>query len=653
MRTARILEIAFTSLLLLNPSCYTSACDDDKDNLPGHLHHRSQESASRPLSSPTRDLEWGDLNIIHTTDTHGWLLGHLKAVSPEPNYSGDFGDFQSFVLRMKEKAKHKKVDLLVIDTGDLHDGNGLSDAESIAHPERPRGTTSGKFFAGVPYDILAIGNHELYDLSVAQDMHKNFAPIWKGSYLTSNANITTSSGESVPIGSRYRKFKTEQGRRITAFGIIFDFTGNANGTIVQPPAKLVKESWFKEAIQERPDVFLLAGHMGINDADWKVVFSTIRLLHPKVPIIILGGHFHIRDCRQLDDRSMSLASGRYMETVGWLSMKNVDKHSKLKFSRRYLDPNRLTYAFHAGRRFDTREGLNTTHGLAKAAVDFNITYQFGVAPQSFFGDRVSPTAQNSLSYLFTGPGGVLETVIKNPSRPHPPLVVVNTGAMRFDILAGNFTVNDQLITMPFSNTFVYVPDVPRAIAQEFLKAMNQGGTARHRSGSKNLRRDFERWDEVEKDESYHLGQDVQERYQRWVQLQSAHRRPDQPYLSSSSSSQVDKNVIIERSIQKHRLRTYGYVTQDQCPGIGDDVDHDPLPSFSKPDYVGTALPSSTDKVDVVFFDFITHFSLNALNTLGARLHPTRTYTMKDVQKYTDIESNQVLGIYAHQKWNHP
>ncbi|KAI9622852.1 hypothetical protein KEM48_009737 [Puccinia striiformis f. sp. tritici PST-130] len=560
MRTARILEIAFTSLLLLNPSCYTSACDDDKDNLPGHLHHRSQESASRPLSSPTRDLEWGDLNIIHTTDTHG----HLKAVSPEPNYSGDIGD--------------------------LHDGNGLSDAESIAHPK------------GLEEQLLV------------------------------NSSL-------VSDGSRYRKFKTEQGRRITAFGIIFDFTGNANGTIVQPPAKLVKESWFKEAIQERPDVFLLAGHMGINDADWKVVFSTIRLLHPKVPIIILGGHFHIRDCRQLDDRSMSLASGRYMETVGWLSQyEDVDKHSKLKFSRRYLDPNRLTYAFHAGRRFDTREGLNTTHGLAKAAVDFNITYQFGVAPQSFFGDRVSPTAQNSLSYLFTGPGGVLETVIKNPSRPHPPLVVVNTGAMRFDILAGNFTVNDQLITMPFSNTFVYVPDVPRAIAQEFLKAMNQGGTARHRSGSKTCVG-------TSKDGT---------KSKRMNPITSAKMSKNAIKDGFSFNLRiVDKNVIIERSIQKHRLRTYGYVTQDQCPGIGDDVDHDPLPSFSKPDYVGTALPSSTDKVDVVFFDFITHFSLNALNTLGARLHPTRTYTMKDVQKYTDIESNQVLGIYAHQKWNHP
>jgi hypothetical protein len=55
--------------------------------------------------------------------------------------------------------------------------------------------------------------------------------------------------------------------------------------------------------------------------------------------------------------------------------------SKPEFSRRYLDPNRLTYAFHAGEKFDTQEGLNTTHGLTKAAADFNITYEYGVVPQ--------------------------------------------------------------------------------------------------------------------------------------------------------------------------------------------------------------------------------------------------------------------------------
>ena len=87
-----------------------------------------------------------------------------------------------------------------------------------------------------------------------------------------------------------------------------------------------------------------------------LVFNAIRAIHPLTPILIFGGknwsmlwirsmvscgyigHTHIRDCRkssllyllnidwrtwwaqsllvQLDGRSMSLGSGRYMETIG-------------------------------------------------------------------------------------------------------------------------------------------------------------------------------------------------------------------------------------------------------------------------------------------------------------------------------------------------
>ena len=45
--------------------------------------------------------------------------GHAKGPYPEPNYSGDFGDFKSFVLHMKEKAIHDNVDLLLVDSGSL------------------------------------------------------------------------------------------------------------------------------------------------------------------------------------------------------------------------------------------------------------------------------------------------------------------------------------------------------------------------------------------------------------------------------------------------------------------------------------------------------------------------------------------------------
>ena len=38
----------------------------------------AQPSAPAPISAPLRDLGFGQLNFLHTTDTHGWLAGHLQ-----------------------------------------------------------------------------------------------------------------------------------------------------------------------------------------------------------------------------------------------------------------------------------------------------------------------------------------------------------------------------------------------------------------------------------------------------------------------------------------------------------------------------------------------------------------------------------------------
>lgn len=59
---------------------------------------------------------------------------------------------------------------------------------------------------------------------------------------------------------------------------------------------MVKEEWFQEAIEDRPDVFLIAGHMTIRDepdSEFTAVFNAIRIVHPTVPILIFGGHHHV------------------------------------------------------------------------------------------------------------------------------------------------------------------------------------------------------------------------------------------------------------------------------------------------------------------------------------------------------------------------
>lgn len=93
------------------------------------LGPRSQFGSTQPSGgrSYVRPVTWGQITVVHTTDIHGWYQGHLHATQPEPNYSGDWGDFASFVTHLRAQARHKGVDLLVVDSGDLHDGAGFSD----------------------------------------------------------------------------------------------------------------------------------------------------------------------------------------------------------------------------------------------------------------------------------------------------------------------------------------------------------------------------------------------------------------------------------------------------------------------------------------------------------------------------------------------
>ncbi|KAF8504194.1 Metallo-dependent phosphatase-like protein [Hysterangium stoloniferum] len=620
----------FLALLAVGLTAY--ACSDHD----GHSHEaRSVNSEHQPkpptisIATPGKPLVWGDINIIHTTDSHGWLLGHQKTSPPEPNYSGDFGDFATFVKYMKAEAKayhfssqlYSRVDLLLVDSGDLHDGTGLSDGFPSGGVDAH---DSNAIFALLPYDLLAIGNHELYIYANALDVHQNFAPKWNGRYLSSNVNITVSdrSGKpiSIPVGERFAKFKTEHGRKVTALGVLFDFTGNDRNTTVQPVADMVNEEWFKEAITEEPDFFLLAGHMPVQKDNWPLVFNAVRAAHPTIPILILGGHTHIRDCVQLDSRSMSLESGRYMETVGTYSAKLDHKKSTepIKFNRRYLDPNVATYEFHTGSQFQISAlGLEVKSKLNALAKKFDLSFQYGTAPQDYTLSRAPFTSNQSLLALLANDVLPTALAINNTRTSIPHTIITNSGSMRFDIYAGPFTKNDQLTASPFSDSFQFLSDIPFTVASRVLDELNGSGLS-SRKRSEDALRDL-----------YRRG-DVSVQFRQWLESQ---------WQRSSLEARTAHNL------------TLGYVTNDACPGIGDDTIHSPLPFFSSPDFIGSPLPEvpSGSSIDLVFVDFINSDVIQIVNTINAGTGAPNV-SLTDIKSYSDVLANVMFGLYAELKW---
>lgn len=101
--------VMWLALLVLACGCLTC----DFRNHPKDIIRRMQPDARNATSGPRGPLEWGQLNFIHTTDTHGWLEGHLK----QRNYGADWGDFASFTHAMRCKSVALGVDLLLVDTG--------------------------------------------------------------------------------------------------------------------------------------------------------------------------------------------------------------------------------------------------------------------------------------------------------------------------------------------------------------------------------------------------------------------------------------------------------------------------------------------------------------------------------------------------------
>ncbi|KAF4510344.1 hypothetical protein G6O67_002237 [Ophiocordyceps sinensis] len=628
---------AVAALLPAVTACGKDDCYGPVDKVE-HVRHvkRMQPGAPDAAYGPKAPLQWGQINFLHTTDTHGWLVGHLK----EKNYGADWGDFVTFTRRMKQTAGNMGVDLLLVDTGDLHDGTGLSDATKVD------GTKSMPIFDEIDYDLLSIGNHELYVSEVAYQMFNEYARKWGDKYVTSNVQVLNqTSGNYEYVGVTHRYFTTAKGLRIKAFGVLFDFTGNSNASRVIKAKDMVKENWFTEtlAAKEPVDMFVLFGHNPVRQSDRSntltVVFDAIRAAHPETPVQIFGGHTHIRDLAVYDDAAVGLESGRYCETLGWLSMSGFDssnsgycgvakprgvetasrparKGSKSPFvySRRYLDWNRKTFIYHSNnhsKTYDDDSGQRVTSDIAKARDELRLRDVYGCAPQDWCM-RCAPFNDDTKNIF---PGVVYpaaSTVVVNKTRADKSRIVLgNTGVIRFDLHKGPFTYDDSFIISPFRNVFLYVPDVAFDKASRLIQQLNKGPADKR-----------------------HL-----------VSMPAPRDECTDPTLGYMTRRDLREARGV---VRRQEVVVPGYATSDDWGDDGDDTEHSEIPSHEIPGYweAHGSFPengSKPDNVDVIFTDFIKK---HVLENLG------EGFSEDMVQCYIDCSftSQDFLLPYAKLAW---
>ncbi|CAD6565352.1 MAG: hypothetical protein ASARMPREDX12_009236 [Alectoria sarmentosa] len=596
----------------------------------------AQPSAAPPVSAPLRELPWGQLNFLHTTDTHGWHAGHLQ----EPSFSADWGDYISFATRLHEKADKEGVDLLLVDTGDRIEGNGLYDASE------PKGKYTLKIFGEQGIDVICSGNHELYKNTSSENEFYETVPGFLGNYLASNLDIIDpKTGEQRPLAQRFKKFTTKnQGIRVLAFGFLFNFRGNSNNTIVQRVQETIKEKWFQEAIRDREvDLFLVVGHVPLRTQEFASIFKAIREQQWDVPIQFFAGHTHIRDYAKYDSKAYGLESGRYMETIGFMSVtglytggksnpKSIDaaaaphvaRMALPTFSRRYIDSNLFSFHSHTdlnATTFPTERGRNVSSMIASAREALKLDKTYGCAPRDYWTNRAPYPSNNSIfSWL---QDEVLPDMVLEVGRADKPrIVLANTGAIRFDIFKGPFTVDTTYTVSPFTSGLRYIRDVPFSVAKRLLQIINQ------------------------------------EVPQLWPASQSFAFKTPVP-SAQASAHQVDEQLFLasgqmplgnEHAPDHDAELTPGYTTTDDAGSDGDDTIHAPIKFYRVPNALESRIgfpPASREdseeyadpaSVDLVYVDFIENYILLALKFLGT------DYAQRDTDVY--MEGKEMTGLIA-------
>jgi hypothetical protein len=289
--------------------------------------------------------------------------------------------------------------------------------------------------------------------------------------------------------------------------------------------------------------------------------------------------------------------------------------------------------------FDTKMGHRITENITELRQGWNITNVIGCVPKNYYNTRAPYPSSDSLFSLLTDE--VFKTVVKNDTLNKNRIVLLNTGGVRFDLLKGNMTFDDQKIVSPFTNAFSYVPDVPWSDASQVLNAFNTGKFGYKR---RVVKRSFEPYTSVypdlrERASSYKSGN---------CEMDFDNFRL-QNYLEEAYENYAD---LFYNGSYADPL---GYVTKDDYGDDGDDTVHDSYKMYKLPYYIqGTYVDEDIlqiDTVDVVHTNFSTPGLIDILNQYGTI---GRKYTEDEVQYYLVdpfVELTNIFELYAQKASN--
>ncbi|KAH7829584.1 putative 5' nucleotidase family protein [Monocercomonoides exilis] len=456
-----------------------------------------------------------NVTIIHTTDIHGWINSHVH----DSRYDAGVWDLYNFVDYYKRTAGPNDL-VLLLDTGDLTQGTGLSDATPI----------QGQFIFDVmkllPFDGLAIGNHELGNEDCINNIADNFAPFWNGRYLGWNVEHTNPNkkltGDYFTI-----KLPNNQGN-ILVMGFLYNMHGAASNVKITPINQLLTENRFRKAFSE-PNVKMIINlcHIATNASEIKQLHNFISQHKPDTPQLYLTGHSHLIRTKDLDTLStldaattsshaFAMESGAFARQLGFIrftlspngiQMNEEDGHmsnavfigengiemldggdlssvssdslsssllSKLSFQHYFVNYNHktmLSWTKTNDSTFNTPAGNSIHRMVSRKYYDLNLGRVIGYSKYHYYKNQRVEEGQHSLSRL------VLDEML--PAwrwNINNAFFIVGTSSLRADIYEGTVVVDDVYAVDPFNNMMFAINNVSGEHINQLKKMRFDGRT---------------------------------------------------------------------------------------------------------------------------------------------------------------------------------
>jgi 2',3'-cyclic-nucleotide 2'-phosphodiesterase (5'-nucleotidase family) len=462
--------------------------DDDNGNV-NHLNNNIRNCLGGVTVDP--DLQFGDINVVIITDLHTWLGGHSRQ---QPYNDVDMGHVLSFYERLKTWSLENDQDLWFVNNGDFVHGTGLhrivdgDDDPSYLIP----------LLEKIPYDAVNCGNHELYSSSNVQYMTRpgGYVDWWGDKYITSN--IVRRDGVtplSVGQGPGKGRFKILEGKhsRLLVFGFLYNMGDDATDeVIVRNVEDVVQESWFHDAVRnERYDAILVLAHMDLTDNLVGVIQSSIRkLIGQGTPVVFVTGHTHYRGVKQLEDLTMTMEAGRYLDTVGFVSFPGKESvrsaNSSSLFHHKFIDTNqKVLFQDTLGSKVSTEQimtpnGKQLSDFIATTRKQMGLDEVVGCAPHPFFFEKPLDEP-DSLWGLYRDQvipkifmGSHRQAVLTKDGDNEMAMLVSSDG-FRYDLYANaSLTVDDIVAVAPFNDTIIYLGQFPSFSILKVNETLNSG-----------------------------------------------------------------------------------------------------------------------------------------------------------------------------------